>query len=763
MAEVLSTVKPEETAPDSNLVFMNIADAVPVLIWISNAEGACFHFNKRWLNFTGRTLQQERNSGWQEGIHPNDRTNYLRSVRKSIDSREEFKAEFRLRRFDGQYRFMLEHGVPQYSSNGKFRGFIGSCTDITDEKLISQSLEQQLKDYELIFNSAPGIIIYKDTQNNVLRINRTGAELFGKTREEIEGRNARDLLPVHEKATVDRYYEQDLQVMRSGQPLYNIIDCSPASSGKLIWTLIDKIPHWGPDGSIDGVVVFGRDITDRHHAEEALIQSERRYKAIVEDQSELVCRYRSDGLVTFTNDAFYRFFKEAREEMVGGNRRPLIPDELLKFSLASLKNSEQLNSGTLTFVHSLFLKNNAVCWLQWTIRALLDEQGQFAEFQAVGRDITALKTTEEKLRSYLVAMETSVDGIAICDENGKFIFMNEAHAKMFEAPSPESFIGKSWQTLYDEKELILWKNRFEEFMYLGRWRGEAVGMRFDQTTFAQEVSLTALPSGEVVCVCRDISARKENEERLKKTASDLARSNRELEQFAYIASHDLQEPLRMVSSFVDLLVEENQGKLNEESQKCIHFAQEGVIRMRTLIRDLLEYSRIGRSFLEESSVDCDEVLSAAKQNLTKLIESSGAKITSDKLPIIRGNSTTLLQVFQNIIENAIKYGGTDSPEIQIKVQKNIGKNIDKVTEEWLFSIADNGIGFNQIHSERIFQIFQRLQRRQPGSGNGIGLAIAKKIIESYGGRIWAESVEGRGSIFSFTIPISHDKKIRVST
>ncbi|MES2966060.1 MAG: ATP-binding protein [Bdellovibrionota bacterium] len=230
----------------------------------------------------------------------------------------------------------------------------------------------------------------------------------------------------------------------------------------------------------------------------------------------------------------------------------------------------------------------------------------------------------------------------------------------------------------------------------------------------------------------------------------LSRSNSELEQFAYVASHDLQEPLRMVSSYVQLLAEKYQGKLEPEAEKYIQYAVEGATRMHSLIGGLLEYSRIGR---DESPghIDTNLSLQQAMANLYTSIKESGAEVTHDTLPSAVIDQTQLAQVFQNLIGNAIKFTRKDvNPKVHISVTlRDRDRDRDR---EWLFSVTDNGIGLEARHAERIFMIFQRLHGRTTYPGTGIGLAICKKVVERFGGNIWAESTPGLGSTFFFTLP-----------
>ena len=235
----------------------------------------------------------------------------------------------------------------------------------------------------------------------------------------------------------------------------------------------------------------------------------------------------------------------------------------------------------------------------------------------------------------------------------------------------------------------------------------------------------------------------------RKAQQELARSNRDLEQFAYVASHDLQEPLRMVATYTQLLAERYQGKLDESADKYIHYAVDGALRMQRLVHDLLAFSRVGQQREEIVFVDCNQLLKIALKNLHAAIQESGARITWERLPEVEGHRSQLTQVFQNLIGNAIKFRGCEPPAIRVCAVLS-GK-------EWLFSISDNGIGIAPECLGSVFEIFKRLHTRSEYPGNGIGLAICKKIIEQHGGRIWVESEPGCGSTFKFTLPLAAER------
>jgi signal transduction histidine kinase len=230
---------------------------------------------------------------------------------------------------------------------------------------------------------------------------------------------------------------------------------------------------------------------------------------------------------------------------------------------------------------------------------------------------------------------------------------------------------------------------------------------------------------------------------------ELARSNRDLEQFAYVASHDLQEPLRMVATYAQLLAARYQGQLDENADKYIHYVVDGALRMQILVQDLLAFSRVGRPGGASAPVNCHAIVESALKNLEAAIQESGTRIQYGQLPTIVAEASQLMQLFQNLIGNAIKFRGKEPPVIHITAEG--------CGQEWLFAVADNGIGIAPEHAEVVFAIFKRLHTRAEYPGSGIGLAICKKIVEQHGGRIWVESELGRGSTFKFTIPAEKGK------
>jgi PAS domain S-box-containing protein len=276
---------------------------------------------------------------------------------------------------------------------------------------------------------------------------------------------------------------------------------------------------------------------------------------------------------------------------------------------------------------------------------------------------------------------------------------------------------------------------------------ESVHRRRDGSVFHVEVGsqgATIDGADVLISVVRDVTERKQAEDQIEKAMADLERSNNELEQFAYAASHDLQEPLRMVSSYTQFLAERYEGQLDEKAKKYITYAVDGAIRMQRIISDLLTYSRAGTRGKLFEAADSHALLGEAIQNLAAAIGESRAVISTDNLPVVQADPGQVVQLFQNLLSNAIKFKGDDSPRVHVSARD--------MENKWVFTVSDNGIGIDRKYADRIFVLFQRLHTRVEYPGTGIGLAVCKRIVERHGGKIWFESELGKGSTFFFTLP-----------
>jgi PAS domain S-box-containing protein len=486
----------------------------------------------------------------------------------------------------------------------------------------------------------------------------------------------------------------------------------------------------------------GRELT------RALWDSQEKYRTLLDGQNYAIVMMDTQGNVLSWNAGAERIEGYTAEEIIGQNFSCLFtasdikrgrPQEILGLTAASGRHEEEAKrvrkDGT-RFLASL------------TFTALRDPAGNLWGFSESSYDLSNSTESEAKYRGLL---EAAPDAMVIADEQGLIVLVNAQTESLFGyhrdelvGQPVEMLVPQSFRAAHPQQRQGYTANPHKRIIDRG---GELRGLRRDGSEFPAEIGLSPLETAEgilVTAAIRDISLRKKSEEQLMKTMDELKRSNDDLQQFAYVASHDLQEPLRMVASYTQLIASRYQGKLDADADEFIAFAIDGCNRMQVLIQDLLAYSRAGTDGKALSEVSSEETLLAALANLGLTLEKSGAIVTHDLLPTIMTDETQLRQVLQNLIGNAIKYRGAEAPQVHVSAKNDAKK--------WIFSVRDNGLGIDPKNFERIFILFQRLHGRNEFEGTGIGLAICKKILERLGGRIWVESQLGRGSTFFFALP-----------
>jgi PAS domain S-box-containing protein len=369
--------------------------------------------------------------------------------------------------------------------------------------------------------------------------------------------------------------------------------------------------------------------------------------------------------------------------------------------------------------------------------------------ESLHRQRRRLERSRDASRRLASIVESSNDAILGKTLDGTIVAWNAAAERMYGYSASEA-VGKGISMLApaedgDEMPAIL--ERIKHGQRVERFETRRRRKDGSWIHVALSVSPVLAEDGSVIgasTIARDITAQKKAEEDLRLTAEELRRSNGDLEQFAYVASHDLQEPLRMVTGFVQLLQRRYSTRLDAEADKYIDFAVDGAKRMQTLINDLLAYSRVGTRGRPATTTAADVAFRRALANLCAGIEETAAEVTCGELPVVRADDGQLAQIFQNLVGNALKFRAAAPPKIRVEARRQ--------DDGWLFSVGDNGIGIAPEYRDRIFMIFQRLHARREYPGTGIGLAICKRIVDRHGGRMWVESQAGHGSTFYFTLP-----------
>jgi len=419
--------------------------------------------------------------------------------------------------------------------------------------------------------------------------------------------------------------------------------------------------------------------------------------------------------------------------------------------LAAMQNHLE-NHVPYAIEYRLRKKSGDYCWIYARAQAIWDETGKPTRMAGSISDITDRKRAEEALQQseakYRALIDTTQTGYVVLDQQGIVLDANQEYVRVTGQSNVSDILGKpvlDWIAPYDlERNVAEIQKALVERSVQNL---ETDYCHANGTIIPIEINARVIDTDEgcrILALCRDITERKQARQELKSAIADLARSNQELAQFAYVASHDLREPLRKIRSYSDLLVKRYQGKLDKRADKYIAYITDATQRMQSLISDLLTYSRVSKPELVPERTDLGQLLKQTLTDLSPLIKENQAVITSETLPTVNANPTQMAQLLQNLITNGLKFRTQQPPYLHITATRE--------GQFWQIAVQDNGIGIEPQYRDRIFVIFQRLHYREEYPGTGIGLAICKKIVERHGGQIWVESKLGQGSTFYFTLP-----------
>ncbi len=504
------------------------------------------------------------------------------------------------------------------------------------------------------------------------------------------------------------------------------------------------------------VNIYGSDITERKKAEQALRESELKFRTVANYLFDWEYWLAPDGSMIFVSNSCEKITGYKAEEFI--ENPPLVssiihPEDKHLFD-SHFKLTKNDKTHEIDF--RIITRNREVKWLAHTCQPVFDDKGNGLGRRVSNRDITERKKAEEAARKSEAAsvaakyarslIESSLDPLVTISAEGKITDVNQATEEAT-GYSREQLVGSDFSDYFTEPEKA--KQGYQEVFKTGFVKDYPLAIRHTSGKITDVLYNATLYRNEagviqgVFAAARDVTERIAMENELRQALEKLRQSNAELEQFAYVASHDLQEPLRMVASYVQLLERRYKGKLDPEADEFIAYAVDGANRMRGLIDDLLTYSRVGRLGKPFEPTNLETTFDIVLKNLQASIKEYKATVTHDKLPVVNADGTQLVQLFQNLIGNAIKFHGEEPPRVHVSA-KDKGSEIQ-------FGISDNGIGIDPQYFDRLFKIFQRLHTREEYPGSGIGLAVCKKIVERHGGRIWIESQLGKGSTIHFTL------------
>ncbi len=671
-----------------------------------------------------------------------------------------YETECRLRNKVGEWVWIVSRGkAVEWNAHGRPVRLMGINFDITARKQTEAELIEAEAMWARTFDAVPDLVAIIDKDYQIVRANRAMAERLGLTPAQCEGLtcyesvHGTDVPPAfcpHARLLKDKR-EHRVEIHEDRLEGDFIVSVSPIDDAA---------------GTLLGSVHIARDITDLLHAETVLRKHEERFGSIFMESPIAILIYNEQGMLIDANPSALGMFgipslAEARglSMLDNPNLKPEHWEKLRRGEVVRFQSTIDFdNIRRLDLYEPL---KTGVAYIDWVITPFV-HGGYMIQIQ----DITERRRAEERLRLTQFSVDAASMSIFWITPEGTFIYVNDAacqklgytreellgmHVADVDPNYPRETRDQFWETF--EKNTVL---TFESMHRTKEGHVFPVEitdhyLQFDGRKYEFAFAV-------------DITERKRAEQALEHYAAELKRSNEDLQQFAYTASHDLQYPLRMVTQYLKLLLEHCNDQLDETGREFVDWAMDGAERMRHLINDLLAYARVGSRGGKLRPVDAEDVLTRILQGLCFEIEAQDADVTHDPLPIVMADEAQLRQVFQNLISNALKFRRDAPPRVHITAErldetmdlKGMPLDVMPSKDVWVFSVCDNGIGIAPDDQTRIFGVFQRLHTEEEYPGTGIGLAICKRVIARHGGRIWVESQPGQGATFYFTLPAEGD-------
>lgn len=752
---------------------------------------------------------------WEQLVHPDDRPRAVAKVQRAMEQGG-FADEWRVVWPDGSTHWLAGRAFVFKDDSGRPLRLLGINIDITERKLAEQALSDSERRYRSMFQSAgvsiweedftevkaaldelwaQGVRDFRDyfaehpefVQHaigliRVLDVNDETLRMYG-AREKQELLGSLDKIFVSETLPI---FVEELMTIVEGRIFWQSEAVVKTLAGRRFHILF-SITFPPPTGRFDRVLVSVMEITELRQALESMRESETRFRALVDASAQIVWTTEPDGLVVEDSPSWRAFTGQTYEQWRGwGWLDAFHPDdrdrveELWREAVATktpVNTEYRLRhvSGTWRWTAARavpLLTSDGVVrgWVGMNID-ITDRKQAELELQQARNDLELrvverteeLETANAALRQsqtrFRQLVEHSPTAMLMVGESGKIMLVNSEAEAIFGFSRTE-LIGQAVEMLIPKRFRAGHVHIRENYaansrpLRTGADR-ELFGLRRDGTEFPIQLGLNPIETIEGSCTLAtvvDISERKRAEQKLKAIAAELEQSNADLEQFAFAASHDMQEPLRTIASFLDLLSSRYQAGLDDQAREWIDFAVQGAEQMQHLVHDLLEYSRIGSHGESFQPVNCNTVFDTTVFELKKRIEETRASVSRGTLPTVSADRAHLLRVFQNLIGNALKFHGEQSPVVRVEAARQDG--------EWVFSVRDNGIGIDPRFVKRLFVVFQRLHTISEYPGTGVGLAMCRRIVERHGGRIWVDSQLGQGATFSFTIPQTRPESIQ---
>jgi PAS domain S-box-containing protein len=753
----------EKRLVESENNLRSFADSGQALIYTTDTDKLRNYFNKVWLNFTGHTEEMEFGEGWVSGMYADDyeRTNQIFNT--SFDNRLPYSLEYRLKRHDGEYRWLRDDGCPRYNSMGLFIGYIGYCLDVTESKQVEIELrksreksEELSTELEAILDHIPGLVFYKDKLNNFIRVNKFLADAYHKQKSEFEGVNLDKIYPVD---LANQYYPDDLAVINSGIPKLNYEENWDTAAG-MKWISTSKIPFVDHKGEIKGVIGISTDITERKKAEEALRKSE-----ILLREAGRLAKLGGWEIDLVTNKLTWTEETYHIHEVPTGIK-PRIEDGIHFYALEAqpiIKEAieQAINEGKPFDLELPFItKKGNHLWVR-SIGNVDKQNGKATRIYGVFQDITERKKAEEDLKQFSarLALATRAGGVGVWDwdlRNDALLWDDQMF--ILYGVAKENFNGaySAWQAgLHpDDKErgdieiqkAIKGEKEFNtEFRVI--WPDGSI--RYIRALAYVQRDKSGKPL-RMVGTNWDITEQKMAEAEIRTKNEELEKLNSEKDRFFSIIAHDLRGPFNGFLGLTQIMAEQLKSLTLNELQDISKGLNQSANNLFNLLNNLLEWARMqrGSTSFEPKPVMLLPFATATVQPIVELANKKGIEMSlhiPENLQV-NADQNMLSSTLRNLASNAVKFTAAGG-----KVNLSATTTADDYTQ---FSVKDTGIGMDAETLANMFKLDVSISRKGTDGepSTGLGLLLCKDFIGKHGGKIWVESEEGKGSTFYFTLP-----------
>jgi PAS domain S-box-containing protein len=758
----------EEEVAKSEARYRSLFETASSGVAIIDLKGEFILVNEALCNMVGYSREEIIGRNFSDFLYPDDAPRLLELFMDGLTSQDKPSAiEFRTIHRDGRILWLYSSPTTLLQGNEPV-GFSAIIHDITERVIVEKALQQSEEKFRNVLDNSLDMIYSMSLQTGKYEyVSPASKQVLGYSPEEFRALNQEELVSLAHPDDAEGLQQNIIDLITQGKT--KVLAYEYRAKHKELgyrWVSDNRSVVYDERNMPVAIVGSLRDITERKQVQEALRQSEEKFRRVLENSHDMIysLNLKSDKY-EYISPASERILgytpEEAMRHSLEETRATIHPEDIQKIDENVLELIASKGASASRIEYRINHKELGYRWVSDSRSIVYDDTHMPVAIVGSLRDITESRLAQDELhqreQDYLMLLESTHDSMVVVDaETLKVVYGNRRSALMFGFdPVLQDGVGTNLLDFVCPEDREKAVKGFAEDLYQSERR-----QRYDvrvKTRDGREIWVSALATriefrGRVAVLLslRDVTETRKAQELLKQTMAELVRSNAELERFAYVASHDLQEPLRMVASYTQLLARRYKGKLDSDADEFIGYAVDGATRMQQLINALLDYSRVSTRGKPFEPTSCEETLNQAIANLQASITENSAVVTHDNLPTVLADATQMVQLFQNLIGNAIKFHSEKKPEVHVGAERN--------GTEWIFSVRDNGIGIDPQYFDRIFVIFNRLHSRQEYPGTGIGLTICKKIIERHKGRIWVESQPGNGATFYFTIPDGREEK-----